>query len=333
MACTVDIPGSSPPVATPVHRAIGLIRDLRRLEPSCAMADGRKWSSVPFILIATSRTLGDYAIPDPVDAILTVLRPEDGNLGEIRQAVSHYRRQLLDELDNLGLLVTYDRGRYRVGPALTPHRRLIEGHFYYGPADQRKTTRGKYYTVDRDAFGIEYEIEQFEALLNNPDVRELDLQRFFEDNPHFLVTTRLMQPLPQVRLVSESGRVLIPDFVLKPIVAIQRRRDSNWEVLDLKHPQSKLLAGPSDHRRFSQEVMQAVTQVKDYKDYFETSSHAAAVTSLLGQPLRHPRLGVLIGRMPDPTEIELLEKLQAREPGVRVVTYDEILEAQKGLLG
>jgi hypothetical protein len=62
---------------------MGLIRDLRSLEPSCAMADGRKWSSVPFILIAVSETLGDYAIPDPVEAILTVLRPEGGNLDEV----------------------------------------------------------------------------------------------------------------------------------------------------------------------------------------------------------------------------------------------------------
>jgi hypothetical protein len=32
------------------------------------------------------------------------------------------------------------------------------------------------------------------------------------------------------------------------------------------------------------------------------------------------------------SEVEELEKQQMREPGVRIVTYDEILEAQKKLI-
>jgi hypothetical protein len=227
-------------------------------------------------------------------------------------------------------MVTYQQGRYRVGPALTPRDRAVEGEFYYGSADTREGVRGKYFTVDRDAFGIQYEIEKFEALINDPDVTELDLQRFFEENPHFLISTRLMQALPHVLLVDAHGKVLIPDFVIKPIVAVQR--DSNWEILDLKHPQAKLLAGPSNHKRFSQDVMKAINQVKDYKDHFENPAHASAITDLLGHPLRHPRLGVLIGRMPASTEVEPFENAQAREPGVRIVTYDEILETQKQLM-
>src|SRR5262249_25174292 len=210
--------------------------------------------------------------------------------------------------------------------------RRVEGKLYFGPADTRTAERGKYYTVDRDNFGIQFEVEQFEALINKPDVTERDIQKFFEENPHFLLLTRLMQALPQVRLPDETGKLLIPDFILKPIVAMQRMRDSNWEVLDLKLPQAKLLAGPSNHRRFSSEVYQAITQVKDYRQHFENPQNAAAVTSLLGHALKRPRLAVLIGRMPRPSEVEILEKEQAREPGVRVVTYDEILERQKTLI-
>lgn len=249
---------------------------------------------------------------------------------EIREVVSRYRQRLLDELDNLGLLVSYENGRYRVGPALTPRERDVEGEFYYGPADARESVKGKYFTVDRDNYGIQYEIELFEALINHPDVRELDLQQFFEEHPHFLVATRLMQALPHVSLVDQKGKLLIPDFVLKPIVAAQR--DSNWEILDLKHPQAKLLAGPSNHIRFSQDVMKAINQVKDYKDYFEDPRNAGAVTEVLGHPLRHPRLGVLIGRMPEHGDVEALEQAQAREPEVRIVTYDEVLETQKSLI-
>jgi hypothetical protein len=213
---------------------------------------------------------------------------------------------------------------------LTPRDKAVEGEFYYGSAGTKEGVRGKYFTVDRDVFGIQYEIEKFEALINNPDVTELDLQRFFEENPHFLISTRLMQPLPHIPLVDAHGKVLIPDFVMKPIVAVQR--DSNWQIIELKHPQAKLLAGPSNHRRFSQDVIKAINQLKDYKDHFENPANATAITGLLGHPLRHPRLGVLIGRMPTLAEMEQFENAQAREPGVRIVTYDEILETQKQLV-
>lgn len=315
---------------TPVSGAVKVVRELRALESSCAMKDGRKWSGIPFVILV-SHIFSNEAIRETVDAtVIEATADYVQNVEEIREIVSQYKRRLLDELDNLGLLVTYQNGRYRVGPALTPRDRDVEGQFYYGPADKREGVRGKYFTIDRDKVGIEFEIELFEELINRSDVKELDIQKFFEEHPHFLIAARLMQALPHIPLADKKGKLLIPDFVLKPIVAFQR--DSNWEILDLKHPQAKLLAGPSNHKRFSQDVMKAINQVKDYKDHFENPENSDAVTSVLGHALRHPRLGVLIGRMPDRLNVEALEQAQAREPGVRIVTYDEILETQKQLV-
>jgi len=319
--------------AMTLETAVALVRSLRNLDSYVAMDDGRKWCSVPIILIFADTLFSDFSIPESLDATIVLSRGDVlSDVQKIRQEITDYRRRLLDELDNLGFLVSFENGRYRVGPALTPRERQVEGHFYFGPADNRPGIRGKYFTVDRDNLGIQYEVEQFEALINKPDVTERDLQEFFEENPHFLLLARLMQALPQIRFPDEMGKLLIPDFILKPIVALQRLRDSNWEVLDLKRPQAKLLAGPSDHRRFSAEVYQAITQVKNYREHFENPQNTAAVTKLLGHPLKHPRLAVLIGRMPPSSEVELLEKEQAREPRVSVVTYDEILERQKSLI-
>lgn len=327
-------PNGSPPfvldeyVYTEVSSVLGLVRDIRALPPYCAMRDGRKWSAVPIVIIV-NHLFSQERILESTDAtILDLSEDYLQNIEDIGLIVADYKNRLLNELDNLGLLVTYDHGRYRVGPALTPRAKNVEGEFYFGPSDQRK--RGKYYTLDRDNFGIQYEIEKFEALINDPGVKEGDLQKFFEENPHFLIATRLMQALPHVSLHDKDGKLLVPDFLLKPIVAFQR--DSNWEVLDLKLPQAKLLAGPSNHIRFSQDVMKAINQVKDYKDYFENPMNAQTVGALLGHALKHPKLGVLIGRMPSSGEVEALEIAQSREPGVKIVTYDEILETQKKLV-
>ncbi len=239
------------------------------------MTDGRKWNSLPFIAVL-SAALIDTQIPQSLDISVLMERPRpELTLTEIERIFQEYRERLLDELDNLGLLVSYDHGRYRVGPALTPRERQAEGAFYYGPADQSGSRVGKYYTVDRDVYGIQYEVEKFEALINTPKVSERQLQEFFVEHPHFLVATRLLQALPHVPLKDSSGKLLIPDFVLKPIVAAQR--DSNWEILDLKLPQAKLLAGPRDHGRFSRDVLQAITQVKDYKDYFGDPANSETI--------------------------------------------------------
>lgn len=323
--------GPSTAVGSPLDAVIRAVGDLRKLDSIHAMADGRKWNAIPFVVVLSADVF-DAPIPESLDVSVLFLhgRPED-TLRQIEQIFHQYRDRLLDELDNLGLLVTYDHGRYRVGPALTPRDQAKEGYLYYGPADRRGGRSARLYTVDRDFLGIQFEVELFESLINNREVCEQDLQQFFVEHPHFLMAARLLQALPHVPLKDSGGKLLVPDFVLKPIVAAQR--DSNWEVLDLKLPQAKLLAGPHDHVRFSMDVVQAITQVKDYKDYFEDPRNSDVVQRTLGHRLRHPKLGVLIGRLPSSgTEIELLETQQMREPGVRIVTYDEVLETQKKLL-
>jgi hypothetical protein len=131
-----------------------------------------------------------------------------------------------------------------------------------------------------------------------------------------------------VRLESEGGHLLIPDFVLKPIVAV--KRDSKWEILDLKTPQVKLLTGKAQRIQFSHQVMKAITQLRDYGDYFKNPTNSETVGRVLGHKLKHPRLAVLIGRLQE-EHLEALELAQSREPDVRIVTYDEILETQKQL--
>ena len=78
--------------------------------------------------------------------------------------------------------------------------------------------------------------------------------------------------------------------------------------------------------------MAAIRQLRDYGDYFSNPENTNEVARVLGHPLRHPRLGVLIGRLPKGDEIEALELEQARCPGIRIVTYDEILEQQRSVL-
>ena len=214
-----------------------------------------------------------------------------------------------------------------VSPSLTP-RGDGEGRFYDTRADQR--SRSALLTVDRDHLGVQLEVEEFEALINRQDVREAELQTFFETHPHFLMGVASGHALPHVQLLDASGTLLVPDFVLRPVVAVQR--DSNRNVLDLKLPQAKLIVDLRRHPRFSSEVASAIAQLKDYGDYFADPRNANRVHEVLGHKLRFPRLAILIGRLPGDGTIEVLEREQNREPKVTIVTYDEILERQRRII-
>jgi hypothetical protein len=318
---------SAPPhVATPGAFYTFERRDkLKGLPDDVAMLDGRKWKSIPFVVLKNAER--NIRFEDASDFHPDTIRyaSPDEAYRHIRSIVTDYRQRLLSELDNLGFLVRYEHGRYRVGPALGQKRVIQDGTLYSGAHDKRFEGGKSVLTVDRDLYGIQYEVELLEALLNRSETTEAELQGFFQEHPHFLIPNQLFRVLPHVRLMEET-KLLIPDFIVKPVVAAQK--DSEWEVLDLKRPTAKLLVGKANRARLSHEVMNAIAQLRDYADYFRNPQNALAVSTKLGHKLRFPKLAVLVGRMNN-LDLEAFALAQERERDVRIVTYDEILERQK----
>jgi hypothetical protein len=312
--------------------AVTLAARLRQLDDAIAMIDGRKWNALPILVLvagwldyfdghnAAVRLAADGERPVEVHDIE---RPSEFGGAHIETAIQEYRTQLLEEMDDLGFIVTYEHGRYRVGPAFQRRGEVI-GQFYYGPADRRGAA---YVTVHRDLLGVQFEVEQFEYLINKKDVLERELQMFFEQNPHFL--SAVAKPLPHVQFRDPAGRLLVPDFILKPIVASER--DSRWDIIDLKRPQASLLVGAGARKRMSHEVAVAIRQLRDYGDYFADPRNATQIEQKLGHRLQRPKLGVLIGRLRG-LDVEALESEQHRVNDVRIITYDEILESQRSLV-
>jgi hypothetical protein len=326
-----DIPVDQHPFSARSTRELVLLAsDIRELPQECAMIDGRQWRAIPVVALVTPETRFEFydtleAAGRQIDEHPARVDFADHNdvlasIEVIKRAVEAYRRAVLSEFDDMGFVVRYEKGRYKVGPALRP-KEAMQGRYYFGPADRR--TQG-FITLHRDNFGIQVEVETFEALINRPDVREQELQEFFESHPHFLSDAHT--PLPQVRLPSKDGDLLIPDFILKPIVAQQR--DSTWQVLDLKLPREKLLAGRGSRARLSASVMKAIRQLRDYHENIAYPDHADKIEELLGHRLRYPSLGVLIGRLAN-TDSGSLEREQQHLAGIRIVTYDEVLRRQQ----
>jgi hypothetical protein len=175
--------GDRRPSSPAIVEELSLAERLRALPSHYAIGDGRKWSAVPFVVIyqETDTLSIEMASRAPANVYCVGYLAAPGEAAKgIARVILEYRRRLLDDLDNLGFLVTYSEGRYRLGPALQPKEGL-EGQLYFGQVDRLSRT-DRWYTIDRELLGVQYESELFETLLNDPDVTEPKPQRFFEEH-------------------------------------------------------------------------------------------------------------------------------------------------------
>ena len=166
------------------------------------------------------------------------------------------------------------------------------------------------------------QIEDFEALINKSDIRESELQRFFELNPSFLLGSEYKSLRSGVILPQEFSNDLIPDFFLEPIVG------RYWDITELKLPTSLLTVGRTNRDRFSHSIFEACAQLRTYANYFEDPRHREAIHRRYGILAYKPRVCVVIGRKFEVSEL-VRRQIELDLPWVRVLTYQDLLEKAK----
>ena len=159
---------------------------IRGLPEQVAMPDGRCWRASHRPCRARESVSQSHrngiAFNSPGAETMVVLdqrvsADNDFAANALKEIVQKYRQNVLHELDNLGFIVAYEAGRYRLESALRP-RSTLARHYYFGPADRRSND---FVTIDRDLIGISLEVELFEALLNNATASESDFQAFLSN--------------------------------------------------------------------------------------------------------------------------------------------------------
>jgi hypothetical protein len=164
------------------------------------------------------------------------------------------------------------------------------------------------------------EAAQLENLINDPQVREHDLQAFFEENPHLLAGTSYDRVVPHPILARDERGPLIPDSMLEP-------RNGFADILDLKLPGVNLVTGRRDRAHPTALVTEAIAQVREYRAYFEYEAHRQAVKDRYGLKAYRPTVAILIGRDPgpgrDPFELRRIWDELPRH--VELMTYDQLL--------
>jgi hypothetical protein len=306
-----------------LNSALKLSEDFRGLPESCAMRDGRKWKSIPFCIIADQPFY--FVIPDQISRLgVTMIKPSPYPaqlLSAVKNAVDSYIKKVLEDYRDLGLLITFEKDRARLGPALKKKDLEMESAYYYAPADRRNNKR--YMTVMRDSDGLRADVELFQELLDRK-VSERAMQRFFEDNPFFLTQARLGIQIPHPSYATKRWS---PDFAFTSILGPTDVNDI--ELLELKGPDEKLLNKHKNHPDFSSKLSNAIAQVRDYGEFLSHPENERKLLRQLGYIPTQSKLAVLIGRDVDRDDYrEAMARRLRYVPDVEVITYDKILETQ-----
>ena len=256
-------------------------------------------------------------------------RVQSGHLDNFEQ----YSENIVRDSINATTSYYFDQLRCQsplIQMALTVDESKIGCSLYHTGAVYR-TSEGKEIFLTRPAIiakstnlVLNSKIKIFEDLINDPSVREDDLQDFFESNPNFLLGSEYQALYPQIRLLRDGDDPLIPDFFLQPASLY------NWaDILDLKLPTEKLVVGTKNRRRLSSAVQQGIAQLREYSRYFDNSDNRDKVFNTLKINCYSPKMILVIGRhTPEMDHFNIRRELSTYAH-IDIKTYDELLEHAK----
>jgi hypothetical protein len=314
------------------HNAL-LSKRIRNLPEACAMRDGRKWKSIPQIVLTKHGHRNEAYDGLEVEFVLDFTErmllqgfSSPFTWNRIEQIVNQYHRRAMTEYERVGFLVTVDRGLYRVRRAFRK-RNSDESEFYFGGKDKRRFHN--FVTIGRDHDGADYQALLFEQLLNDPKAGEREFHRFFEEHPDFLAEAMMGVPISHKPHFSSNKQT--PDFSVSP--SLPRDSRDPVKLLELKGPEASVLASKQYlHRGLAPALVRALAQVNDYEESLRDPLNLRDVVKALGYVPTSAQRAVLIGRTPLPEDANLWEKRKAEQPSARIITYDEVLQENRNRL-
>ena len=163
-------------------------------------------------------------------------------------------------------------------------------------------------------------INEFEELINWPQVSERDIHRFLVQRPYFLLGDDYFALHSELVLDRADKGPLVPDFFAELV-------NRNYvDIIDLKKPNEQLIVGSKNRRGFSAAVNYAVYQLREYRDYFDNSRRRKEFSRRYGLEAWMPKIAVIIGRNPTGYGYEELIRARRSVIDANIITYDDVLD-------
>jgi hypothetical protein len=184
----------------------------------------------------------------------------------------------------------------------------------------KMSTYGGVYVITSETLRLKRAVEELETLINEKNVREENLQEFFERNQEFILNDEYKKAHSKVILQKDRRGTLVPDFILEPY-----NPEGLCDILDLKLPSAKVWILKKNRPRFSYAVLEAVAQLREYSQFFEEEDNRSKILQEYGLLAYKPKLFVIIGRR-GPVTPFVRRRIDIGTPDTTVLTYDDIIE-------
>ena len=193
----------------------------------------------------------------------------------------------------------------------------------YNFLDEAKKHHYLFYLIDNEYLVLQKAVDEFERMINNPDLKEKHFQEFFEEYPQFILSDEHIKAHPRVVLEREHSGPLIPDFLLEPF-----ETSYLCDLLEIKSPSVKTFVLKNNRERFSSLVMEAVAQLRRYVEYFDDQNTREKIAETYGYSCYKPKMFLIIGRKGQVSSIDI-RRMHSSIPGVELKTYDDVLIQMK----
>lgn len=160
-------------------------------------------------------------------------------------------------------------------------------------------------------------LKHLDDLINNPNVKEKELQDFIEEYPELIIDDNYTNLIPQATIITDRQEPWNADFILTPIDSVNFSR-----IIELKLPKEKIsLNSKSGHNDFSKKLFKAIRQLKDYHDAFNSINTCQRFKEKYGVDIFKPDLQLIYGRRSSITDSKEYLRFQ-RSMSIEIKDWD-----------
>ncbi len=313
------------------YSGIEFIKKVRGLPDETTIAGGLRLRHIPIVVITGGGFQHALECLPEIDSQIPIINKGvswDELIKTINEVMCRYKKEILSELQHIGMALVWQGGRYHIVDAYAADASsyLETKHLAGSPNSVGKSYSRLFLVADRWRLA-QIAIDQFENLLNDSKTTESDLQKFLELHPEFLLRDEYDSFWAEPVLKSDAtNRKIRPDFVLQPRAI--RSNSWNWAIADLKRHDVPLLSHKRFHMDLSHHVHRVTTQLRDYEVFFADPRNQDVLKRRFGGVAPKPKLVAIIGRLPLSNKDEYAV-LRSRIAGITITTYDEMLEFRR----
>lgn len=250
------------------------------------------------------------------------------NIKQYSEQIKNWRRQVLEEMRNLGIKL--NSGRIDYSNYFSSNRRfrtdtkILSNNFKLIPRKLR------YDWLINDTEQIKIKIDEYikklKRSMRSKKGEEKKYHKFFNNNLSFLKRDSFSKHIYEPKLYYTDKNFYEPDYVLRPEMTFE----TDLSILEVKLPNELIAKKKKFHPTLRAKFMDHLFQINDYKEYLEEKEYRKQINDVFGFIPQNVEYNILIGRNDHKEENEYIinKRMNQMNSKINIITYDDLLDYQ-----